>query len=177
MAFVAIGSAALFLGAGRSVKGIWSATIQLTSANTSAVIVVGPPLRSVGAALLSRWDAGCPAPPAQSVRAELLHPAPTLGMTWASSARSMRCRIFALGSITTTARTASQVSVLAGSPPPSWARTSARSPGPSKAVHTIHIAGYGVIVKCLYYRPQPSPTRLLSMPASPKPSFQLLELG
>ena len=37
MAFVALASAALFLGAGNSVKGIWSASnSQLTAANTSA---------------------------------------------------------------------------------------------------------------------------------------------
>ncbi|MGD0773162.1 MAG: Flp family type IVb pilin [Candidatus Solibacter sp.] len=37
MAFVALASAALFLGAGNSVKGIWSASSsQLSAANTSA---------------------------------------------------------------------------------------------------------------------------------------------
>jgi Flp pilus assembly pilin Flp len=37
MAFVALASAALFLGAGNSVKGIWSSSnSQLTAANTSA---------------------------------------------------------------------------------------------------------------------------------------------
>jgi Flp pilus assembly pilin Flp len=37
MAFVALASAALFLGAGNSVKGIWSASnSQLTLANASA---------------------------------------------------------------------------------------------------------------------------------------------
>ena len=37
MAFVALASAALFIGAGSSIKGIWGATnTQLTSANTSA---------------------------------------------------------------------------------------------------------------------------------------------
>ena len=37
MAFVALASAALFLGAGNSVKGIWSASnSQLTAANSSA---------------------------------------------------------------------------------------------------------------------------------------------
>jgi Flp pilus assembly pilin Flp len=37
MAFVALASAALFIGAGNSVKGIWSATnSQLTAANASA---------------------------------------------------------------------------------------------------------------------------------------------
>ena len=37
MAFVALASAALFLGAGNSVKGIWAASnSQLTAANTSA---------------------------------------------------------------------------------------------------------------------------------------------
>ena len=37
MAFVALASAALFTGAGRSVKGIWStANSQLTAANTTA---------------------------------------------------------------------------------------------------------------------------------------------
>jgi Flp pilus assembly pilin Flp len=37
MAFVALASAALFIGAGGSVKGIWSSTnSQLTAANTSA---------------------------------------------------------------------------------------------------------------------------------------------
>ena len=37
MAFVALASAALFIGAGGSVKGIWTATnSQLTAANTSA---------------------------------------------------------------------------------------------------------------------------------------------
>src|ERR1017187_8921537 len=37
MAFVALASAALFLGAGNSVKGIWSASnSQLTAANASA---------------------------------------------------------------------------------------------------------------------------------------------
>src|ERR1700694_1417575 len=37
MAFVALASAALFIGAGGSVKGIWSTTkSQLTAANTSA---------------------------------------------------------------------------------------------------------------------------------------------
>ena len=37
MAFVALASAALFLGAGGSIKGIWSTTAnQLTSANTNA---------------------------------------------------------------------------------------------------------------------------------------------
>jgi Flp pilus assembly pilin Flp len=37
MAFVALASAALFLGAGGSVKGIWSTTnSQLEAANTSA---------------------------------------------------------------------------------------------------------------------------------------------
>ena len=37
MAFVALASAALFIGAGGSVKGIWSATnSQLTAANTAA---------------------------------------------------------------------------------------------------------------------------------------------
>ena len=37
MAFVALASATLFLGAGRSVKGIWTTTnSQLTAANTSA---------------------------------------------------------------------------------------------------------------------------------------------
>jgi len=37
MAFVALASAALFLGAGNSVKGIWtSANSSLASANTSA---------------------------------------------------------------------------------------------------------------------------------------------
>jgi len=37
MAFVALASAALFLGAGGSIKGIWSVTnSQLTAANSSA---------------------------------------------------------------------------------------------------------------------------------------------
>ena len=37
MAFVALSSAALFIGGGKSVKGIWSTTnSQLTVANTSA---------------------------------------------------------------------------------------------------------------------------------------------
>lgn len=37
MAFVALASAALFLGAGNSIKGIWSQTAtNLTSANTQA---------------------------------------------------------------------------------------------------------------------------------------------
>ena len=37
MAFVALASAALFIGAGSSVKGIWSSTnSQLAAANTSA---------------------------------------------------------------------------------------------------------------------------------------------
>jgi Flp pilus assembly pilin Flp len=37
MAFVALASAALFLGAGGSIKGIWSVTnSQLASANSSA---------------------------------------------------------------------------------------------------------------------------------------------
>ena len=37
MAFVALGSATLFLGAGRSIKGIWTAVnSQLTAANTNA---------------------------------------------------------------------------------------------------------------------------------------------
>jgi Flp pilus assembly pilin Flp len=37
MAFVALASAALFLGAGGSIKGIWSVTnSQLAQANTSA---------------------------------------------------------------------------------------------------------------------------------------------
>jgi len=37
MAFVALASAALFIGAGNSVKGIWNATnSQLAAANTSA---------------------------------------------------------------------------------------------------------------------------------------------
>ena len=37
MAFVALASAALFIGAGGSVKGIWSTTnSQLTAANTNA---------------------------------------------------------------------------------------------------------------------------------------------
>jgi len=37
MAFVALASAALFLGAGGSIKGIWgSVNTQLTTANTSA---------------------------------------------------------------------------------------------------------------------------------------------
>jgi Flp pilus assembly pilin Flp len=37
MAFVALASAALFLGAGGSIKGIWSITnSQLTAANSSA---------------------------------------------------------------------------------------------------------------------------------------------
>lgn len=37
MAFVALASAALFLGAGGSISGIWSTSnSQLTSANTSA---------------------------------------------------------------------------------------------------------------------------------------------
>jgi Flp pilus assembly pilin Flp len=37
MAFVALASAALFIGAGKSVQGIWTATnSQLTAANTSA---------------------------------------------------------------------------------------------------------------------------------------------
>ena len=37
MAFVALASAALFIGAGSSIKGIWGATnTQLTTANTSA---------------------------------------------------------------------------------------------------------------------------------------------
>ena len=37
LAFVALASAALFLGAGSSVKGIWSTTnSQLAAANTSA---------------------------------------------------------------------------------------------------------------------------------------------
>jgi Flp pilus assembly pilin Flp len=37
MAFVALASAALFLGAGGSIKGIWSTTnSQLEAANTSA---------------------------------------------------------------------------------------------------------------------------------------------
>ena len=37
MAFVALASAALFLGAGGSIKGIWTVTnSQLTAANTSA---------------------------------------------------------------------------------------------------------------------------------------------
>jgi Flp pilus assembly pilin Flp len=36
MAFVALASAALFLGAGNSIKGIWSTTnSQLTAANTN----------------------------------------------------------------------------------------------------------------------------------------------
>ena len=37
MAFVALASAALFIGAGGSIKGIWTATnTQLSSANASA---------------------------------------------------------------------------------------------------------------------------------------------
>lgn len=37
MAFVALASAALFIGAGGSIKGIWTSTnSQLTAANTSA---------------------------------------------------------------------------------------------------------------------------------------------
>jgi Flp pilus assembly pilin Flp len=37
MAFVALGAASLFIGAGRSVKGIWTTTnSQLTQANTLA---------------------------------------------------------------------------------------------------------------------------------------------
>ncbi len=37
MAFVALASAALFLGAGSSIKGIWSSTnTQLATANTTA---------------------------------------------------------------------------------------------------------------------------------------------
>ena len=37
MAFVALASAALFIGAGGSIKGIWTATAtQLTNANTFA---------------------------------------------------------------------------------------------------------------------------------------------
>jgi Flp pilus assembly pilin Flp len=37
MAFVALASAALFIGAGSSIKGIWTATnTQLTLANTNA---------------------------------------------------------------------------------------------------------------------------------------------
>jgi Flp pilus assembly pilin Flp len=37
MAFVALASAALFIGAGSSIKGIWTATnTQLTTANTNA---------------------------------------------------------------------------------------------------------------------------------------------
>jgi Flp pilus assembly pilin Flp len=37
MAFVALASAALFIGAGSSIKGIWGSTnTQLTTANTSA---------------------------------------------------------------------------------------------------------------------------------------------
>lgn len=37
MAFVALASAALFIGAGTSIKGIWSTTnSQLTTANTNA---------------------------------------------------------------------------------------------------------------------------------------------
>jgi Flp pilus assembly pilin Flp len=37
MAFVALASAALFLGAGGSIKGIWTTTnAQLTNANSSA---------------------------------------------------------------------------------------------------------------------------------------------
>jgi Flp pilus assembly pilin Flp len=37
MAFVALASAALFLGAGGSIKGIWTVTsTQLSNANTSA---------------------------------------------------------------------------------------------------------------------------------------------
>jgi Flp pilus assembly pilin Flp len=37
MAFVALASAALFLGAGNSIKGIWSTTnSQLVTANTNA---------------------------------------------------------------------------------------------------------------------------------------------
>jgi Flp pilus assembly pilin Flp len=37
MAFVALASAALFIGAGSSIKGIWGATnTQLTAANASA---------------------------------------------------------------------------------------------------------------------------------------------
>jgi Flp pilus assembly pilin Flp len=37
MAFVALASAALFIGAGSSIKGIWSSTnTQLTTANTAA---------------------------------------------------------------------------------------------------------------------------------------------
>jgi Flp pilus assembly pilin Flp len=37
MAFVALASAALFLGAGKSISGIWSTTnSQLTAANTQA---------------------------------------------------------------------------------------------------------------------------------------------
>jgi Flp pilus assembly pilin Flp len=37
LAFVALASAALFLGAGGSIKGIWTTTnSQLTAANTSA---------------------------------------------------------------------------------------------------------------------------------------------
>ena len=37
MAFVALASAALFIGAGGSIKGIWSTTnSQLTAANTTA---------------------------------------------------------------------------------------------------------------------------------------------
>jgi Flp pilus assembly pilin Flp len=38
MAFVALASAALFIGAGGNIKGIWSSTnAQLTAANTLAV--------------------------------------------------------------------------------------------------------------------------------------------
>ena len=37
MAFVALASAALFIGAGKSISGIWGATnTQLTTANTTA---------------------------------------------------------------------------------------------------------------------------------------------
>jgi Flp pilus assembly pilin Flp len=46
MAFVALASAALFIGAGGSIKGIWSSTnSQLAAANTSASLTGKSPQR------------------------------------------------------------------------------------------------------------------------------------
>ena len=51
MAFVALASAALFLGAGNSIKGIWSTTnSQLVAANSSR------PARTPGRGMPVRWS-------------------------------------------------------------------------------------------------------------------------
>ena len=117
-------------------------------------------------------------PPHRSVRAELLHTAPTSD-TWRRSARSdADAGSWHLESIDRPTPEPLPSHPVSLAPPPKRAVPAPDHLGP-KAVQTIHIAGHCMIVEvALYDRPQPLPDfGHWLMPASPKLLLQLTELG